>query len=156
MSAAGWRLRPAAAADARSIEALEKLFPGNRMRMASIRRILRVPTAQVWIVEGNGTVVGALMLLTRADTRYARIYSLAIAPQARGQGLGKRLLRTAERWAQAAGHAGMRLEVRASNRIARKLYAAQGYREIARLEDYYEDGMQGLRLQREFITRCCP
>lgn len=156
MSVAGWRLRAAMPSDARGIEALEKLFPGNRMRLPSIRRILRVPSARVWVVEGSEGIVGALMLLTRADTRYARVYSLAVAPQARGQGLGKRLLRAAERWAQQAGCAGMRLEVRASNRIARKLYAAQGYREIARLEGYYDDGMQGIRLQRDFITRCCP
>ena len=149
MSAAVAAIRPGQPSDAAAILALEALFPGDRMSARSVRRFLRVPTAQVLVAEGDdGSVLGNLIWLRRRGSRRARIYSVVVAPQARGLGLGRRLVETMQRQALAAGCDTATLEVRADNAAARALYAALGYREDAALPGYYEDGGDGLRLAR--------
>lgn len=143
-------IRPGRPADAAAILALEALFPGDRMSAASVRRFLRVPSAHVLVAERDGAVLGNLIWLTRRGSRRARIYSVVVAPEARGLGLGRRLVETMQRDAAAAGCEAATLEVRADNTAARALYAALGYRETARLPGYYEDGGDGLRLLRTF------
>lgn len=143
-------IRRARAADVDAILALERHFPGDRMSRASVRRFLRVPTAQLWVAETAAprAVVGALILLTRRGSAVARLYSVVVAPSARGLGLGRRLVAAAERGARAAGGEVLSLEVREDNAAARALYAGLGYVQAARLPGYYEDGMAGLRLRR--------
>ncbi|MGH8446974.1 MAG: GNAT family N-acetyltransferase, partial [Solimonas sp.] len=93
-------------------------------------------------------VIGALITLTRANSTVARIYSVVVAPSARGLGLGRRLVGQAERGARRHGCTTISLEVRADNRAARALYAGLGYAEQARLPRYYDDGGDGLRLRK--------
>lgn len=142
------RVRRADGRDAAAILALEAHFPGDRLRAASVRHLLRTPSAAVWVAVRRGEILGALILLTRRRSRFARIYSLVVSPQARGEGLGARLVTAAERHARQHGCAAMSLEVRADNAAARTLYARLGYDEHAELDDYYDDGAPGLRLRR--------
>ncbi|WP_158280225.1 GNAT family N-acetyltransferase [Azospirillum sp. TSH100] len=87
-----------------------------------------------------------------AGTPFARLTSFAVAPDQRGQGLGRRLLTVLEQAAAGHGCRGMRLEVRADNAAAIALYTAAGYRRFAEYPDYYEDGMAALRLEKT-LTR---
>ena len=52
----------------------------------------------------------------------------------------------------------MRLEVRADNAAARKLYESTGYARIAVLPDYYEDGAAAWRYEKALgkapVTAC--
>lgn len=143
--------RPADAADLPALVALEALFPGDRLSARSLRRLLRSPSARVCAIDGSEGLVGAAVLLTRAGSRIGRIYSLVVAPSARGRGLARTLVATLEQEARRRGCARMRLEVRADNAAARALYSALGYIERARLPGYYEDGGDGLRLERELL-----
>lgn len=151
------RLRAARAADVAGILELERLFPGDRMSPASVRRFLRVPSANVFVAESRGgEIVGALVLSFRRGCDWARLYSIAVAPSARGQGLGVRLMRRAERCARDRGCRGLRLEVREDNHVARGLYRRLGYDERQVLPDYYEDRSAGLRLWRDFSRKMSP
>lgn len=143
------RPRPARAEDAAAILALEAHFPGDRLSPRAVLRLLRSASARVWVVDGNDGVAGALVLLTRAGSATARIYSLAIAPAARGQGLARALVRQAEAHAAAAGLRALSLEVRQDNAAARALYSALGYAPVRVLPGYYDDGADGLRLRKE-------
>jgi len=145
------QIRRAMASDLDAILDLERLFPGDRMSRASLRRFLLAEHAAVWVVVWRGAVAGALVMLTRINSGWARVYSLAVDPAARGQGLGMRLVRTAEREARKRGRAGISLEVRTDNGPARALYARLGYREVAALPAYYEDKAPGVRLRKRFI-----
>jgi ribosomal protein S18 acetylase RimI-like enzyme len=142
------RLRAATAADLDGLLALEQLFPGDRLSRAAMRRFLRVPGARVWVAVSAGAVRGDLILLLRRGAAYGRIYSVVVDPAARGQGLGARLVAAAERATRAEGRDRLRLEVRADNAPARALYAKRGYAEVAHLRGYYEDGGDGLRLEK--------
>lgn len=140
------RIRRATLADLDALLALEALFTTDQVTRRAMRRFLRVPTAWVWVAVKNRVVVGSCIVLTRVSTRAARVYSLVVAPAARGLGLGHRLLETAERKARREGRERMILEVALDNAAARALYERRGYRWLRDLADYYEDGSAGLRL----------
>lgn len=140
--------RTATEADLPALLELEAEFPGDRISRRGLRRLLRAPSARVRVIGTPGTMDAALILLSRRGTRVARIYSLVVAPPGRGRGLAQALVRDAEQHAGARGLTRLRLEVRADNHPARRFYEKLGYREIARLPGYYEDGADGLRLER--------
>lgn len=142
------QIRRGRPADAAGIVALEALFPSDRMSARSVRRFLWTPSAAVWTAVAGTGVVGALVLLTRRGSRAARIYSLAVHPSARGQGLARRLVQAAEAEARRRGRPCVTLEVRIDNAAARALYAGLGYAERDQLPRYYEDGAPGLRLHK--------
>jgi [ribosomal protein S18]-alanine N-acetyltransferase len=120
------------------------------MSVRALLRSLRSPRAAVWVAEeaGGGRVLGSLILSTRPDIGFARIFTLMVDPAARGQGLGRRLVRAAEREARRRGCFTLSLEVREDNQAARGLYQTLGYREHTRLHGYYHDGCDGIRLRR--------
>lgn len=140
------RIRPARPDDASAILQLETQFPGDRMSARSVRRFLTVRSAHVWVAEQAGVVVGNLIWLSRRGSRVARIYSLVVAPAARGFGLAERLIRAAETEAAALQLIVISLEVRVDNAAARRLYDKLDYAESAQLPGFYEDGGDGLKL----------
>lgn len=148
----GVEIRAAAREDLPALLALEAEFPGDRMSAAAWRRLLRSPTADIRVALSEGRVVGNAVLLFRRRSRWARLYSMVVAANARGRGLAQALMQDAETQAARRGCEGLRLEVRADNGVARRLYARCGYTEMARLPAYYEDGAEGLRLARRFGT----
>lgn len=143
------RLRVAAAADLDAIEALETaVFAGDRMSRRSLRRLLRRPSASTLVAVADDRIVGYAMLLFRHGSRVARLYSLARAPQAAGQGIGEALLAAMEREAAGRGAVEMRLEVRADNERAKALYERLGYAAFGSRADYYEDHAEALRMRK--------
>lgn len=70
------------------------------------------------------------------------LYWIAVAPSAEGQGLGQALMRLAERAVAAKG--GGNLYIETSSRRAydrtRRFYRQAGYRQVARLRDFYAPG----------------
>lgn len=142
------RLRDARPADLPALLALEALFPGDRLLARQFRRHLGSPRARLRVLAGDGRLHGYHLVLLRAGSPWARLYSIAVDPAGRGQGLGRRLLADAEAQARAAGRVGLRLEVRRDNRAAVALYEAAGYVPVAELPGYYEDGGDGRRYAR--------
>jgi ribosomal protein S18 acetylase RimI-like enzyme len=107
---------------------------------------MRRPSAQVWVAHRAGQLVGDAVLLFRAGSHTARLYSLIVAPAARGLGLGHALMTRCERAARRQGCTRIALEVRPANRRALRLYRQSGYVISARLAAYYDDGSDALRL----------
>ena len=68
-----------------------------------------------------------------------RINNIAVHPAARRQGLGAGLLAHLLEQARSAGSKVASLEVRPSNRAARGLYEAHGFRVVGRRRGYYQD-----------------
>lgn len=141
-------LRRAELADIDALLGLEALFPSDRMSRRSLRRFIAAPNAVFLVAEVEGNVRGNLLLLTRRDSRHARIYSVVVDPQARGLGLAQQLVVAAQAAAAQRGCDAVSLEVRSDNVAARALYAKLGYQIDADLPGYYEDGGDGLRLLR--------
>lgn len=132
-------------ADLNELLALEAMFPGDRLSARQLRRHLRSASAWLGVIVVAGVLSGYALLFFRRGLASARLYSLAVAPQARGLGLGRRLLQAAETEAGKRGCSALRLEVRADNQPANALYQAQGYQRQRALPGYYEDGGDGWR-----------
>lgn len=79
-----------------------------------------------WIAEASGQRLGSIFC-TRLDAGTARLRLFLVAPQARGTGLGRRLLETCLDFAGARGYARLRLWTHESHRAACALYKAQGF-----------------------------
>jgi ribosomal-protein-alanine acetyltransferase len=144
------RLRRARRGDHAALLALEqRCFGGDRLSARQLHHHLHNPSAWLAVAERDGVVLGDALLLFRAGSDVARLYSIAVAPQARGTGVGARLLRAAEAAARARGCRRLRLEVRADNVAAIALYEARGYRRFGRRPGYYDDGADAWRYQCE-------
>lgn len=95
------------------------------------------------VVEREGKVVAYLCVWGVLDEWH--ITNLAVHPDYRRQGLGKRLLCAVIDLAAGAGCQRLLLEVRPSNVTALRLYSGQGFVELYRRPRYYikpsEDGL---------------
>src|SRR5687768_7533607 len=108
-----FHLRPARLSDLDALIALENAtFTSDLLSRRRMRH---------WIGAANGIFVVAVdaadalagygLVFTRRVPRSARIYSLALAPFARGRGLGARIVSELEAQARRAGFTRMHLEV---------------------------------------------
>lgn len=139
--------RLATLADLPALIALEKrCFDSDRLSQRSFRYFLTKSPAQIW-VSGDPVQAYGLVLFHRG-TSLARIYSLAVHPDARGQGLARRLMEAMEQSAVEHESLFIRLEVADDNQGALYLYQSLGYEPIRRLAHYYEDGHDGLRMEK--------
>lgn len=142
-------LRVADVTDLDDLVALEQVcFDGDRLSRRSFRKFLTNPTARFVVATIDGAIAGYAMLLFRAGTSLARLYSIAVAPGARGHGIGEKLIRDAEEGAFGRDRVLLRLEVRADNAPAIRLYERLGYRRIGKYLAYYEDDTDALRYEK--------
>jgi ribosomal protein S18 acetylase RimI-like enzyme len=137
-------------ADLASLVALEDAsFATDRLSARQYRHHVRSPLARVLVARADdGALAASAVLFLRPRWQDARLYSIAVADAARGQGLGARLLAACERAAVDAGARRLRLEVRAGNHPAIGLYAHAGYRQTGRRTAYYADGEDALTFER--------
>ncbi|MCX5495024.1 GNAT family N-acetyltransferase/peptidase C39 family protein [Kaistia dalseonensis] len=143
-------LRLAVVADVDALVDLEeRCFAGDRMSRRSFRKLVDAPTAALAVAQTpHGDLVGYALLLFRAGTGMARLYSIAVAPDRRSAGIGEALMAEAERLAFARDRIVLRLEVREDNPGAIRLYERLGFRRIGRYLDYYEDHANALRYEK--------
>jgi ribosomal-protein-alanine N-acetyltransferase len=79
-------------------------------------------------------------VLIRLVLDEAEILTLAVRPEARGEGLGARLLERGVVLAAQGGAVRLFLEVAESNAAARALYDRAGFEPIGRRKGYYDGG----------------
>ena len=144
------RMRPATPEDIDDLVAIENAaFASDRISRRSFRALISRPTAETIVAEdGEGRLLGYAMLLFRKGTGLARLYSIAVAPAAKGLGVGRKLLEKAEEAAVRHDRFLLRLEVREDNIAAISLYRRPGYRRIGLYHDYYEDHSAALRFEK--------
>lgn len=97
----------------------------------AISTLLADPTVKSVSIADSG------FALIRVIPPEAEILTLAVLPDAQGQGYGKALMTQAIAMAQKIGITTMLLEVGVHNIAARSLYATLGFREVARRPAYY-------------------
>lgn len=143
-------IRTAKRSDLGALAALEeRVFSSDRLSPRSFRRLVASPGAALRVAVDADGLAGYGLVFVRANSRIARLYSLAVDPARRGLGLAGRLLDDAGRQARRRGCRALRLEVRADNPVAIRLYERAGYRPIGRVPDYYADGATALRYEKD-------
>lgn len=129
----------------------QQCFTTDRLTSRSFQWMINRAHGQLWVADRHGQLLGYAVVLFHRGTSLARLYSLAIAEQARGSGLGKQLLERIEACALAHDCAYLRLEVRIDNPAAIALYERNGYRRFALIHDYYQDHADALRLEKRIL-----
>lgn len=81
----------------------------------------------------------------------AELLTLAVAPEARRKGLGRRLTAAFEDEARASGAEEAFLEVSAENAPARALYAALGWRAAGIRRGYFGPGLDAIVLRKDLL-----
>ena len=123
-------------------------FPADKMSRAQYRRHINSNTASVLVAIDARGLVGSAVIFHRIGSARARLYSIAVASTAQGEGIGGRLLAAAEQDAIARGCHSLYLEVRRDNKAAISLYHKQGYLLVNYLSNYYSDGMGAWRYEK--------
>lgn len=147
------RIRSATTADLDALVELEfSAFSGDRISQRSWRDLLTSHAATVIVAEQAGVVIGSAVLLANARTSVVRLYSLAVAAEARRQGIAGRLLEEALHRSRQTGASLFRLETRLDNLGAQRLFERAGFVPFERVDGYYEDGAQAIRYQRALAS----
>ncbi len=86
--------------------------------------------------DEKGELVGYVTMQSDLETRIGWIHNLAVAENARGQGLGRRLIEHALAQFRAAGMTIAKIETLEQNAVGRHLYPSLGFVEVARQIHY--------------------
>jgi ribosomal-protein-alanine acetyltransferase len=142
-------IRIAEPGDIEPLLAIENaVFPSDRLDRRGFRYGMRSPTIDILVASAGGATLGYAMVHRRRNSDLGRLTSIAVADGAAGRGLGRQLLAAAEERAKERGCGRLRLEVRADNRAAQRLYEKAGYARFETVPDYYEDGESAYRYEK--------
>ncbi|AFL74165.1 acetyltransferase [Thiocystis violascens DSM 198] len=142
-------IRLARLSDLGALLSLEnRCFETDRISRRQFRYLLTRGRAQTLVAEDDEGLLGYVLLLFSRATSVARLYSIAVLSQARGRGIGRKLVVAAEDAAWERERAYLRLEIRRDNLASQALFEGAGYRRFGILSDYYEDHMEALRYEK--------
>ncbi len=148
----GYRIVQAAIRDVHAIRRLEQIvFPLDAYSYLSLTTLLLTPGGAYFkAVDPVGNLVGFVAGSPDWGARVDWIVTLGIHPDHRRHGLGRRLLAICE---ENLSQPKIRLTVRVSNEAAIHLYETAGYERIYVEPHYYNDGEDGIVMQKEIQRR---
>lgn len=98
---------------------------------------------ELLVAETGGVVVGWVEVFVHGGilggTDGAEISGLVVEEGLRGRGIGAALVRAAEEWARARGHARIRVRSNVKRERAHEFYLREGYREVKRQAVFERD-----------------
>ena len=145
-------IRKMEARHAAKIAALEALCFSAPWSENSVRSELENPLS-LWLIaeEENGAFagyIGSQTVLGESD-----MMNLAVAPEYRRLGVGKRLVTALCEALRSAGSESLTLEVRASNEAAKTLYRQLGFEPVGRRPRYYSRPTEDAELYRKELGK---
>ena len=136
---------------------LELLCFSRPWSRQALKEELTNPAACFLVGEEAGEVLGYAGMHCAAGECY--VDNVAVFPEARRQGVGRKLMEALLQAAAARGGEFLSLEVRPSNLEALSLYRGLGFREVGRRRRFYDDPVEdGLLLTKDLEKEedpCC-
>jgi ribosomal protein S18 acetylase RimI-like enzyme len=111
------------------------ILQGHDWRWRKLRHIDDDATANpggIFVAESEGVILGYITTTVDRAAGKGRIPNIALVPEARGQGLGHRLIQHALDYFRREGLAYAMIETIQGNEIGEHLYPACGFVEVAR------------------------
>ena len=134
----GLRMRRMVPSDVPAVVEIETSTFSMPWNEATFRSLLERSGVEVWVAEWEKEEAVAAYAILWCILDEGELANLAVRGDLRGKGIGSKLL---SRVLEAAADAGVRdlyLEVRESNRGARRMYAQSGFKEIGVRKGYYD------------------
>ncbi len=146
-------LRQATLEDIDALVAIEnRCFDTDKLSRRRFRYLLTRANAKIIADSEQQCLRGYVLLLFSRGTSMARLYSIAVAPDCQGRGVGAGLVQAAEAAAVENGCVSLRLEVRKDNAASLALFRRHSYRQFEEVLDYYEDHMHALRFEKSLAS----
>lgn len=132
--------------DLNALRYIEKTcFPKDAWPLWDLIGVLTLPNVVRLKAIQDGTMVGFIAGDVRPSQNLAWIATIGVLPEHRGKGIGSALLQTCEKNLEVAQ---VRLNVRASNLAAIRLYQQNGYQRAGTWPTYYQDGEDALVMEK--------
>ncbi len=128
------------------IEIEEKSYKDPWPRDVFIIDYMFNSSSDYFVAKSHGKVLGFIGLWYEGEKLH--IINVAVDPESRGQGVGTMLLEFAINLGVQKGFDLVYLEARKSNVIAQNLYKKLGFKEVEELKAYYQDGENGIRMEK--------
>ena len=136
---------------------LERLCFSRPWSRQALKEELTNPAVCFLVGEEAGEMLGYAGMHCAAGECY--VDNVAVFPEARRQGVGRKLMEALLQAAAARGGEFLSLEVRPSNLEALALYRGLGFREVGRRRRFYDDPVEdGLLLTKDLEKEedpCC-
>jgi ribosomal-protein-alanine N-acetyltransferase len=133
-------LRLAVPSDLPTISAIEALSFANPWHPDTFRSLLTRDRVRVLVADRDGEVIGYSVLWWVMDQ--GELANLAVHRESQGQGVGSQLLERVISDARAEKVENLYLEVRESNRSARRLYDNRGFVQVSVRRGYYRNPIE--------------
>ena len=125
----------AAESDATSVAEIEAECFSDAWSENAVK--MQIERKQITVYKENGKIIGYCIFMTAADE--GEILRIAVIPEARMKGIGRKLLDDAVKIMASRGANEIFLEVRASNASAISLYEKYGFLKTGIRKNYYEN-----------------
>lgn len=134
----------------RLVELENACFDYDQLSRRNFHYMITTANSIFLVMEWEKRLIGYGLVLINSGTSLARLYSICTLKEFQGHGLATKLISQLEDLAaDKKDCAYMRLEVKANNKSAIKLYEKLGYRKFTEKEDYYDDGQKALCFEKQ-------
>jgi len=148
------KIRKAKLTDLTHLVELENTcFDYDQLSRRNFHWMIKHAHSILMVQEYKSRLIGYGLVLINSGTSLARLYSICILKEYQGYGLASKLLEVLETKASLDEDCiYLRLEVKATNKSAIKLYEKYGYVKFTEKENYYDDGTSALCFEKRIRT----
>lgn len=151
------QLRPFHRADMETLYRIDQacFAPGIAYSRAELRYYLLHPKSFTVVAETEAKSIAAFCtgrLHVCEGRSFGHIITIDVLPDARRQGVGRRLLRAVEEDFRAKAVISIRLEVAVDNQQAQTFYQVMGYARIGMIPGYYAGRLDALVMEKQLTA----
>ncbi len=144
---AGIIIEKAVVSDIDAILDIERLcFGHDQFSKRQFLYLIKQAKGMFYVLKLKQQVAAYISLLTREGADSLRIYSVAVHPEARGNGLAQMLIDKSMELAAEHNLKTLSLEVRLDNAATIRLYEKNGFKKHSIIQNYYHDGSAAYKM----------